>query len=228
MSVRTLTMAGMALVAGGALTCHRSSSDPPDEVTPESWTLSAPSAPPRPSQSVVDAPPSPSPSPTPSAYGVVNWGCSQGPTGSCPQNDRICLYGRIPGYADDCPDCDQNENDCWYEEECSKDAGPILHDPRCLRTPCPKKASAVAGSSCTVEAASCWYDGDLRCRCSGGSWSCAKVVCPTTEPPLGSACARPWERCLYSVRCAVGTNFERYRVCRKGVWEEGTYSCAAE
>jgi len=220
MDVAKGTLIGLLLGSEQCACRHRSTES--TDVAPEPWTLAAPSAP-----ATTTTPTTvPKPVSTPSQSPDVYKHCWQTPTGGCPENGRICLYGRIPGYADECPDCDQHENDCWFEEDCP--GGKYsFREPHCLRARCPKSSAGVTSAACTLSGASCWYD-DLRCQCRGGVWSCAKVDCPKEPPVLGSKCSSAWARCRYGVRCEEGTNFEEYRVCRNGVWEEGTYSCAAE
>lgn len=163
------------------------------------------------------------------------WACTSNPSGGCPGNGRICLFGRIWGYA---AESEGFPNDCWWEEECPGGTY-ISRDPHCSRVKCTKTLAAIAGTTCSAPNASCWYQDhggppsyddtrETRCRCVGGKWSCAIADCPPNPPVLGSTCDDPWKRCRYSVRCGEGTNAEEYRVCRKGVWEEGVHSCAAE
>lgn len=107
----------------------------------------------------------------------------------------------------------------------------------CSTPPLPAACPApppTAGTECTDDTLSCWYDGGERCWCSSCKFGTQYPTCQPIDPPLW-ACASPPEGCPSVIPQAgtpcstpgatCGPDCELQVVCEGGTWKWHEGSC---
>jgi len=99
--------------------------------------------------------------------------------GNCPYGERVC-------------DCVEGANTwaCWAPSDCP------------TTVPAEQSACSVVGMSCSPQRGE-------NCRCTAEGWDCGNLVCPASEPALGSACEEGDGECTFGSRTCV---------CEDDVW----------